>query len=119
MHRTGSLFFPDPWWKKEVDAITDDLDTAIEFVRSECIDEELYWLAEVFDEIMKRIPSKAFDSLSQRTRSIEKTNGSKMFSKRFARCQEMPITKTWKKQENVYSRFRMLLNEDAIYYTSV
>ena len=37
----GAYYFPDPWWKKEVDAITDDIDTAIEFVRSECSDEEL------------------------------------------------------------------------------
>ena len=26
----GAYYFPDPWWKKEVDAIVDDLETAIE-----------------------------------------------------------------------------------------
>ncbi|MBE5779290.1 MAG: hypothetical protein E7331_08155 [Clostridiales bacterium] len=68
----GAYYFPDPWWKKEVDAITDDLDTAIEFVRSECIDEELYWLAEVFDDIMERTKSAAFlDCLRQRVQSVE------------------------------------------------
>lgn len=38
----GAYYFPDPWWKKEVAAVVDDLETAIEFIKHECSDEELY-----------------------------------------------------------------------------
>ena len=68
----GAYYFPDPWWKKEVEAIVDDLDTAIEFIKNECSDEELYWLAEVFDDIMDKTRSIAFlDCLQQRVQSVD------------------------------------------------
>ena len=68
----GAYYFPDPWWKKEVDAIVDDLETAIEFIKCECSDEELYWLAEVFDDVMDKTRSVEFlDSLHQRVQSVE------------------------------------------------
>lgn len=68
----GAYYFPDPWWKKEVDAIVDDLDTAIEFIKNECSDEELYWLAEVFDDIMDKTRSIAFlDCLQQRVQTVD------------------------------------------------
>ena len=68
----GAYYFPDPWWKKEVDAIVDDLETAIEFIKHECSDEELYWLAEVFDDVMDKTRSIEFlDTLRQRVQSVE------------------------------------------------
>ena len=68
----GAYYFPDPWWKKEVDAIVEDLATAIEFIKNECSDEELYWLAEVFDDVMDKTRSIAFlDCLRQRVQSVE------------------------------------------------
>lgn len=68
----GVYYFPDPQWKKEVDAIVDDLETAIEFIKRECSDEELYWLAEVFDDVMDKTRSIEFlDTLRQRVQSVE------------------------------------------------
>ena len=68
----GAYYYPDPWWEKEVDAIVTDLDTAIEFITNECSDEELYWLAEVFDDIMEKTRSTEFlDSLRHRVQSVE------------------------------------------------
>lgn len=67
----GAYYYPDPWWEKEVDAIVTDLDTAIEFITNECSDEELYWLAEVFDDIMDKTRSIEFlNSLRQRVQSV-------------------------------------------------
>ncbi len=67
----GAYYFPDPWWKKEVDAIVDDLETAIEFIMNECSDEELCWLAEVFDDVMDKTRSVTFlDCLQQRVQSV-------------------------------------------------
>ena len=68
----GAYYFPDPWWEKEVDAIVTDLETAIEFITNECSDEELYWLAEVFDDVMDKTRSIEFlNSLRQRAQSVE------------------------------------------------
>ena len=68
----GAYYFPDTWWKQEVDAIVDDLETAIEFIKRECSDEELYWLAEVFDDVMDKTRSIEFlDTLRQRVQSVE------------------------------------------------
>ena len=68
----GAYYYPDPWWEKEIDAIVDDLETAIEFVQSECTDEELYWLGEVFDDVMEKTRSAAFlDCLRKRIEIVE------------------------------------------------
>ena len=68
----GAYYFPDPWWDQEISAIVNDMETAIEFISTECSDEELYWLAEVFDDIMDKTRSVAFlDSLRQRVQQVE------------------------------------------------
>ena len=35
---SAAYYYPDPWWEKEVAAITDDLKTAIEFIEAYCSD---------------------------------------------------------------------------------
>lgn len=68
----GAYYYPDPWWEKEVDAIVADHETAIEFITNECSDEELYWLAEVFDDVMDKTRSIEFlNRLRQRAQSVE------------------------------------------------
>ena len=68
----GAYYFPDPWWEKEVDAIVSDLEPAISFIQNECSDEELYWLAEVFDDVMEKTRSTAFlNSLRKRVQTVK------------------------------------------------
>ena len=68
----GAYYYPDPWWEKEVDAIVGDLDTAMAFIQNECSDEELYWLAEVFDDVMEKTGSLAFlNCIRQRVQMVK------------------------------------------------
>ena len=68
----GAYYFPDLWWEKEVAAITADLDAAIAFIRDECSDEDLYWLGEIFDDVMEKAQSTPFlDCLRQRVNLVE------------------------------------------------
>ena len=68
----SAYYYPDPWWKKEVDAIVDDLETAMAFIQHECSDEELYWLAEVFDDVMEKTRSSDFlNCIRQRIQMVK------------------------------------------------
>ena len=68
----GAYYYPDPWWEKEVAAITDDLKTAIEFIDADCSDEEFYWLGEVFEDIMDKTRSADFLAcLRRRVQRVE------------------------------------------------
>jgi hypothetical protein len=68
----GAYYYPDPWWEKEVDAIVSDLKTAMSFIRNECSDEELYWLAEVFDDVMAKTRSLDFlNCIRQRVQMVK------------------------------------------------
>ena len=67
-----AYYYPDPWWEKEVAAITDDLKTAIEFIDADCNDEEFYWLGEVFEDIMDKTRSADFLAcLRRRVQRVE------------------------------------------------
>ena len=68
----GAYYFPDPWWEKEVDAIVSDLETAMSFIRNECSDEELYWLSEVFDDVMEKTRNPEFlNCIRQRVQTVK------------------------------------------------
>ena len=41
-----------PWWNAEIKQFTLDGDASIQFIREECSDEELWWLGEIFDDLM-------------------------------------------------------------------
>lgn len=47
-------YFTDAVWDDEVSAACENISYAIRFVEQECSDEELYWLGEVFDDIMDK-----------------------------------------------------------------
>lgn len=69
---SAAYYYPDPWWEKEVAAITDDLKTAIEFIDADCNDEEFYWLGEVFEDIMDKTRSADFLAcLRRRVQRVE------------------------------------------------
>ena len=79
---SAAYYYPDPWWEKEVAAITDDLKTAIEFIDADCSDEEVYWLGEVFEDIMDKTRSADFLPVSVGAFSASKTpNGRRRFWK--------------------------------------
>ncbi len=56
----GAYYYEVPWWEAEIKQFTADIDEAIAFIENECTDEELYWLGEVFDDIMEKTLSKEF-----------------------------------------------------------
>lgn len=68
----NAKYYADPWWDAEIKQFTINLDESIRFIESECTDEELYWLAEVFDDIMDKTRSIEFlDSIRHRVQSVE------------------------------------------------
>lgn len=68
----GAFYYPDPWWDKEIAVVTGDLQAAMEFIDTECSDEELYWLGEVFDDIMDKTRSSDFLAcLRRRVQRVE------------------------------------------------
>lgn len=72
MTNPNAKYYADPWWDAEVKQFTVNIQESIEFIQNECTDEELYWLGEVFDDIMDKTRSSALlDSLQQRVQSVK------------------------------------------------
>ena len=49
----NAFYYAGPWWAAEIKQFTLDVDTSIQFIREECSDEELWWLGEIFDDLME------------------------------------------------------------------
>ena len=49
----NAFYYADPWWDAEIKQFTLDVDTSIQFIREECTDEELWWLGEIFDDLIE------------------------------------------------------------------
>ena len=65
-------YFTDSLWEEEVNSVCCDLEESIRFIQTECSDEELYWLGEVFDDIMDKSRSVAFlNALRERAKRVE------------------------------------------------
>ena len=47
-------------WKEEVSLLTNDIDKSIDFIRNHISDDELYWLSEVFDDVVHIISNSEF-----------------------------------------------------------
>lgn len=45
-------------WKKEVELLTEDISSTIEFLKNECTAEEYSWISEVIDDVVNQVPSK-------------------------------------------------------------
>ena len=49
----SAFYYADPWWDAEIKQFTLDIDLSIQFIDEECTDEELWWLGEIFDDLME------------------------------------------------------------------
>lgn len=45
-------------WKKEIELMTEDVSSAIDFLRNDCTEDEFAWLSEVIDDIAARSESQ-------------------------------------------------------------
>jgi hypothetical protein len=45
-------------WKREIEILSEDIQSTIEFLENECTAEEYVWISEVFDDIIEKKPSK-------------------------------------------------------------
>lgn len=71
MHGNPDEYCEESVWKEEVDAICEDIPAVINFILSECTDEELRWLSEVFDDVMDKTLSVDFlNCLRQRIQMV-------------------------------------------------
>ena len=60
-----------PWWNAEIKQFTLDVDASIQFIREECSDEELWWLGEIFDDLMEATRSVKFlNSIRERAQCV-------------------------------------------------
>lgn len=51
-------YWIEDYWKAAIEFYTANISDTIEFFRSECNDEEFYWLSEIFEEIAEKSQSK-------------------------------------------------------------
>lgn len=64
--------FADPWWDAEIKQFTINLEESIRFIEEECTDEELYYLGEIFEDIMDKSRSVEFlNCLRRRAQRVE------------------------------------------------
>lgn len=60
IHSPGANYYGPFWWEKEISAFCSDILLSVHFIKEECTDEELYWLSEVFEEIVEKSHSTDF-----------------------------------------------------------
>ncbi|MEG0513509.1 MAG: hypothetical protein RR653_12435, partial [Clostridia bacterium] len=60
IHGDPDYYYEVTLWKDELDLFCKDLNEGIRFITTVCTDEELYWLGEVYDDIMEKTHSEAF-----------------------------------------------------------
>lgn len=72
IHENPDKYYAVTLWEEETNAVCYDLSASIQFILNECTDEELYWLGEVFDDIMDKTRSVEFlNCLRERAKRIE------------------------------------------------
>lgn len=45
-------------WKKEIEILSEDIPSTIEFLKTECTADEYSWISEVIDDVVDKVPSK-------------------------------------------------------------
>ena len=45
-------------WKKEIEILSEDIPSTIEFLKTECTADEYSWISEVIDDIVDKNPSR-------------------------------------------------------------
>lgn len=72
MTNPNANYYEIPWWEAEVKQFTANIQESIRFIETECTDEELYWLSEVFEDIADRTRSADFiKCLQKRVQRVE------------------------------------------------
>ena len=47
-------YYEIPWWEKEIEALTIDVEASIQFFQQECTDEEIWWLGEIAEDLAEK-----------------------------------------------------------------
>lgn len=50
----------DSCWEKEIEILSEDIPSSIEFIRNECTADEFSWISEVIDDVVSRTKSVEF-----------------------------------------------------------
>ena len=67
-------YYEIPWWDAEIKQFSLDVDASIKFIKEECSDEELWWLDEVFDDLIEVTQSvELLNSLRERAQLVDNT----------------------------------------------
>jgi len=45
-------------WKKEIEVLTEDIPSTIEFFKNECTEDEFSWISEIIDDIVEIAPNR-------------------------------------------------------------
>lgn len=45
-------------WEKEIELLTEDIPSTIDFLKNDCTADEYSWISEVLDDIIERVPCK-------------------------------------------------------------
>ena len=45
-------------WKKEIEILTEDIPSTIEYLQNDCTADEYSWISEVLDDIVELVPSR-------------------------------------------------------------
>ena len=45
-------------WKKEIDILTNDIEESVSYFLNDCSDEDFFWIAEIFEEVIEKTQSK-------------------------------------------------------------
>ena len=67
-------YWVEDYWKSTIKLFTTDVNATIKFLQNDCDDEELYFLSEIFEEIVEQTQSKELVSVL-RSRLAKVTSG--------------------------------------------
>ena len=68
-------FETEKCWSDETLVLSENIDDTIVFFKSECTDEEFFWLSEVFSDVAEKTQSKDFvQALKQRLAQVTRDN---------------------------------------------
>ena len=54
----NAVYYADPWWEKEIEALTIDIATSIQFFQQECTDDEIWWLGEITEDLAEKTQNR-------------------------------------------------------------
>ena len=72
MNGDPNKYYEVTLWQNMVDIICSDMKKAISFINNDCSDEELYWLGEIYNDVMEESHSREFiDCLQKRAEQVK------------------------------------------------